>query len=70
MTIEMKATEQDFPVTLFVMLYTVLLTFDPVEEPLMITTIQLNQGVLQCINSCSDRDEVNPWRARNTTLTF
>ena len=54
---EMKATEQDCPKTLFIMLYKMLLTFDPLEEPLMIMTIHLNQAVLKCINSCSDRDE-------------
>lgn len=70
MTTEMKATGQDFPVTLSIMLYTVPLTVDPVEETLMITTIHLNQAVLQCINSCSDRNEVTTWRTRNTTLTF
>ena len=31
-TIQMKATEQYFPVVLFVMLYKVVLTFDFVEE--------------------------------------
>ena len=54
---EMKAAEQDCPETLFIMLYTMLLTFDPLEEALMIMTIHLNQAVLKCINSCSDRDE-------------
>ena len=32
MTIQMKATEQYFPVTLFIMLYKVFLTFDSVDE--------------------------------------
>ena len=32
MTIQMKATEQYFPVVLFIMLYKVVLTFEPVEE--------------------------------------
>ena len=32
MTIQMKATEQYFPVVLFVMLYKVFLTFESVEE--------------------------------------
>ena len=31
-TIQMKATEQYFPVVLFVMLYKVFLTFESVEE--------------------------------------
>ena len=31
-TIQMKATEQYFPVVLFIMLYTVVLTFDSVDE--------------------------------------
>ena len=32
MTIQMKATEQYFPVVLFIMLYKVALTFDSVDE--------------------------------------
>ena len=32
MTIRMKATEQRFPVVLFIMLYKVLLTFESAEE--------------------------------------
>ena len=32
MTIEVKATEQYFPVVLFIMLYKVLLTFESVDE--------------------------------------
>ena len=32
MTIQMKATEQYFPVVLFIMLYTVVLTFESVNE--------------------------------------
>ena len=31
-TIQMKATEQNFPVVLFVMLYKVVLTFESVDE--------------------------------------
>ena len=31
-TIQMKATEQYFPVVLFIMLYKVVLTFEPVDE--------------------------------------
>ena len=31
-TIQMKATEQYFPVVLFIMLYKVILTFDSVDE--------------------------------------
>ena len=31
-TIQMKATEQFFPVVLFIMLYKVVLTFESVEE--------------------------------------
>ena len=31
-TIQMKATEQYFPVVLFIMLYKVLLTFESVDE--------------------------------------
>ena len=33
-TIQMKATEQYFPVVLFIMLYKVVLTFDSVDETL------------------------------------
>ena len=33
-TIQMKATEQYFPVVLFIMLYKVVLTFEPVDETL------------------------------------
>ena len=32
MTIQMKATEQYFPVVLFIMLYQVILTFESVDE--------------------------------------
>ena len=32
MTIQMKATEQYFPVVLFIMLYTVVLTSESVDE--------------------------------------
>ena len=32
MTIQMKATKQYFPVVLFIMLYKVVLTFEPVSE--------------------------------------
>ena len=32
MTIQLKATEQYFPVVLFIMLYKVVLTFDSVDE--------------------------------------
>ena len=38
-TIEMKATEQDFPVVLFIMLYKVVLTFESVD------------GILKCDHS-------------------
>ena len=33
-TIQMKATEQYFPVVLFIMLYKAILTFEPVNEVL------------------------------------
>ena len=32
MTVQMKATEQYFPVVVFIMLYKVVLTFDPADE--------------------------------------
>ena len=32
MTIQMKATEQDFPMVLFIMLYKVVLTFESGDE--------------------------------------
>ena len=32
MTVEMKATEQYFPVALFIMLYKLVLTFESVDE--------------------------------------
>ena len=38
-TIQMKATEQYFPVVLFIMLYKMVLTFEPVDE------------ILKCDNS-------------------
>ena len=34
MTIQMKATEQYFPVVLFIMLYKVVVTFESVDETL------------------------------------
>ena len=36
-TIQMKATEQYFPVVLFIMLYKVVLTFESVDEILCVT---------------------------------
>ena len=36
-TIQMKATEQYFPVVLFIMLYKVVLTFEFVDEILSVT---------------------------------
>ena len=39
-TIQMKATEQYFPVVLFIMLYKVVLTFESVDE-ILIMTIQM-----------------------------
>ena len=32
MTIQMKATEQYFPMVMFIMLYNMILTFDSVDE--------------------------------------
>ena len=40
-TIQMKATEQYFPVVLFIMLYKVVLTFESVDEMLKCVTIQM-----------------------------
>ena len=40
-TIQMKATEQYFPVVLFIMLYKVVLTFESVDEILQSVTIQM-----------------------------
>ena len=40
-TIQMKATEQYFPVLLFIMLYKVVLTFESVDEMLKCVTIQM-----------------------------
>ena len=40
-TIQMKATEQYFPVVLFVMLYKVVLTFESVDETLSSVIIPL-----------------------------
>ena len=37
MTTEMKATEQYFPVLLFIMLYMLVLTFESVDEILSVT---------------------------------
>ena len=38
MTIQMKATEQYFPVMLFIVLYKVVLTFESVDETLKLHT--------------------------------
>ena len=49
-TIQMKATEQYFPVVLFIMLYKVVLTFESVDEILKCTTIKsklLGSNLLQ-----------------------
>ena len=40
-TIQMKATEQYFPVVLFIMLYKVVLTFESVDEILKCDLIQM-----------------------------
>ena len=41
MTIQTKATEQYFPVVVFIMLYKVVLTFESVDEMLKCVTIQM-----------------------------
>ena len=41
MTIQMKATEQYFPLVLFIMLYNVVQTFESVDEILKLMTIQM-----------------------------
>ena len=41
MTIQVKASEQYFPVILFIMLYKVLLTFESVDEILISVSIQM-----------------------------
>ena len=49
MTIEMKATEQYFPVVLFIMLYKVVLIFESVDEVLKCDhSNQSYQAVLSC----------------------
>ena len=40
-TIQMRATEQYFPVVVFIMLYKVVLTFESVDEMLKCVTIQM-----------------------------
>ena len=45
MTIHVKATEQYFPVVLFIMLYKVVLTFDSVDE--ILKCDHLNEAVEQ-----------------------
>ena len=52
MTIQMKATEQYFPVVLFVMLYKVILTFQSVDE---ILKCVLNSPFLWCRLLCCTR---------------
>ena len=44
----MKATEQYFPVVLFIMLYKVVLTFESVNEILKVLFIMLYKVVLTC----------------------
>ena len=49
MTIQLKATEQYFPVVLFIMLYKVVLTFESVDEILKCDhSIESYQAVLSC----------------------
>ena len=49
MTIQTKATERYFPVVLFIMLYKVVLTFDPVYEILKCDYSNESSGaVLSC----------------------
>ena len=45
MTVQMKATEQYFPVTLFILLYRVALTFESVDE--IVKCYHSNKGTLQ-----------------------
>ena len=48
-TIQMKATEQYFPVVLFIMLYKVILTFESVDEiPKCDHSNESYQAVLSC----------------------
>ena len=53
-TIQMKATEQQFPVVLFIMLYKMILTFESLDENLwsghLNTSYQaiLSQGTIYC----------------------
>ena len=48
-TIQMKATEQYFPVVLFIMLYNVILTFESVDEILKCDhSNQSYRAVLSC----------------------
>ena len=48
MTTEMKATEQYFPVLLFIMLYMLVLTFESVDE------------ILNPLNPKSDQHQISP----------
>ena len=52
-TIQMKATEQYFPVVLFIMLYKVVQTFVPVDE------------ILKCDHSSQNYWAEPPWRTVN-----
>ena len=48
-TIQMKATEQHFPVVLFIMLYKVVLTFESVDE--ILNCDHLNESYWE-VHSC------------------
>ena len=54
MTVQMKATEQYFPVVLFIMLYKVVLTFKSVEEIIKwaIQMTAIEECFLYCILFC------------------
>ena len=47
MTIQMKATEQYFPVVLFIMLYKVVLTFEPGFKPKLSMIIQTEKLMIE-----------------------
>ena len=54
-TIQMKATEQYFPVVLFIMLYKVVLTFESVDEILKCDHSNESYSAVLCCNTVDSR---------------
>ena len=64
----MKATEQCFPVVLFIILYKVVLTFESVDEILTVQTLPRKAMVHCCLLYCGTVNDND--RNENRTFSF